>query len=158
MKAGRKSRFKLTDMDEILVELVEKTDQRVLAEWAIGCVERVIHYFEDEYPEDNRPREAIRTLQDWIDTGKFSMSVIRGASLGSHAAACEVGEDNPARSVARAAGQAVATAHVPRHALGGSIYALQAIHRASDASDADANVANELQWQTEHLEKLRNKV
>ncbi|OGB63001.1 hypothetical protein A2X44_03250 [candidate division CPR3 bacterium GWF2_35_18] len=40
------------------------------------------------------------------------MAVIRKASLDSHAAARDVGEDNPARSSARSAGQAVATAHV----------------------------------------------
>lgn len=44
------------------------------------------------------------------------MADIRKASLNSHAAAREVGEDSPARSAARACGQAVATAHVLRHA------------------------------------------
>lgn len=156
IKSRKKLRFKITNLDNDLVKLVGETDHKVLAVWSKDCVERVFHYFAEMYPEDNRPREALTTLQRWIDTGIFSMSVIRRASLASHAAAREVGEDNAARSVARAAGQAVATAHVPRHSLGGSIYALQAIHRASDASDADEKVAAELKWQTEHLEKLRN--
>ena len=43
------------------------------------------------------------------------MAVIRKASLESHTAARDVGENNAARSAACAAGQAVATAHVPTH-------------------------------------------
>jgi hypothetical protein len=110
-------------------------------------------YFEEKHPQDPRPREAIETLQVWIDTGVFKMAVIRKASLSSHAAARDVGEDSPARSAARAAGQAVATAHVPIHAIGAAIYALQAIDRANDA--ADAAVAKERDWQYSHLLKLR---
>jgi len=83
------------------------------------------------------------------------MAVIRSASLTSHAAAREVDEDNAARSVARAAGQAVATAHVPTHSVGAANYSLQAIHRASSDSDADVIVARERDWQFQHLLELR---
>ena len=82
------------------------------------------------------------------------MAVIRKASLASHAAAREVGEDNAARSAARAAGQAVATAHVPTHSIGSAIYALQAIYRATDSSDTDAAIAKEREWQYQHLLEL----
>jgi hypothetical protein len=136
---------------------VGKTDHKTLAVWAIDCVERVLPYFEDRYPEDHRPRHAVEILQAWINTGVFKMAVIRKASLDAHAAAREVGEDNAARSAARAAGQAVATAHVPTHAIGAAIYALQAIHRAANPSDADAAVAKERDWQYQHLVGLREK-
>ena len=82
------------------------------------------------------------------------MTVIRKASLDSHAAARDVGEDSPARSAARAAGQTVASAHVPRHAYGSAIYAQQAIHRATNAPDADVAVAKERNWQYQHLINL----
>src|SRR2546425_10276109 len=111
-----KSKFSITHKDESMVELVRKTDHKTLAIWAIDCAERVLPYFEEKYPEDHRPRQAIEALQTWIYTGLFKMAVIRKASLDSHAAAREVGADNAARSAARATGQAVATAHVPRHA------------------------------------------
>ncbi|MEJ2151244.1 MAG: hypothetical protein P8Z40_17520 [Chloroflexota bacterium] len=81
--------------------------------------------------------------------------MIRKASLDSHAAARDVGEDNPARSAARAAGQAVATAHVPTHSIGAAIYALQAVHRAASAADADSAVARERDWQLRRLLELR---
>ena len=152
-----KSKFLLTHKDEELLTLIEHTDQRTLAVWAIDCAERVLPYFEEAYPEDRRPRQALETLQAWIDTGIFKMSLIRRASLASHAAARDVGEDNAARSAARAAGQAVATAHVPRHAYGPAVYAQQAMHRATNSADADAAVAIERAWQYQGLLELKER-
>jgi|SRR6185436_13392271 len=153
----KKSRFSLAKHKGEFLELVSKTDHKTLAVWAIDCAQRVKPYFEENYPEDHRPREAIETLQAWIQTGVFKMAVIRKASLSSHAAAREVGEDNAARSAAHGAGQAVATAHVPTHSIGAAIYALQAIHRVTDAADADAAVVKERDWQIQHLIELREK-
>ncbi|MFH0832309.1 MAG: hypothetical protein V1900_01115 [Candidatus Aenigmatarchaeota archaeon] len=149
-----KSKFSLTRYkDERIVKLASKTDHKTLAVWAADCAKRVLPYFDEKYPEDNRPRNAITTLRTWIDTGVFKMAVIRKASLDAHAAAREVGENNAARSAARAAGQAVATAHVPRHSYGPAIYAQQAIHRATGSDDA---VAKEREWQHQHLLELKN--
>jgi hypothetical protein len=136
-----------------MLELLSKTDHKTLAFWAIDCVERVMPYFEEKYPQDHHPRQAIETLKAWIDSGVFKMVVIRKASLDSHAAAREVGEDSPARSAARAAGQTVATAHVPRHSYGSAIYAQQAIYRATNSMDA---VESERNWQYQHLLNLRD--
>ncbi|RDE11301.1 MAG: hypothetical protein C4K47_10155 [Candidatus Thorarchaeota archaeon] len=135
---------------------MRKTDPRTLAVWAVDCVERVMPYFEEKYPEDHRPRKAIEALRKWIHTGIFKMADVRKAALDAHAAAREVGQDNAARSAARAAGQAVATAHVRTHSIGAANYALQAIHRATNSSDADAAIARERDWQYQHLLQLRN--
>ena len=150
----KKSKFSLAYKDEALVALITKTDHQTLARWAIGCVERVLPYFEEKFPQDQRPRIAIDTLQTWIQTGVFKMAVIRKASLDSHAAAREVGEDSAARSAARAAGQAVATAHVRTHAIGAANYSLQAIHRAGNAEEVDLAVEKERAWQYQHLLEL----
>jgi len=143
----KKSKFSLAHYrkDERIVNLVEQTDHKVLANWAIDCVERVLPYFEAKFPDDPRPRNAIKTLRDWIETGVFSMKAIRKASLDSHASAREVGKDTAARSAARAAGQAVATAHVPTHSIGSAIY------------DADNAVAKERDRQYHRLLSLRTK-
>lgn len=150
-----KPKFSLTTEVEALREIVEVTDHKTLAAWAIDCAERVLPYFETAFPDDPRPRRALETLQAWIDTGVFKMAVIRKASLDAHAAAREVGEDSPARSAARAAGQAVATAHVISHAPGAAVYALQAIHRASGPEEVEAALAAERGWQRRRLEELR---
>ena len=151
-------KFSLAHKDECMAELVKKTGHKTLAIWAIDCVERVLPYFEEKYPEDRRPRQAVETLQIWINTGVFKMAVIRKAALSSHAAAREAGEDNAARSAARAAGQAVATAHVPAHSFAAAKYALQAIHRAAHSTDAEAATAKERDWQYKRLLVLRKKL
>ncbi|MEX1071060.1 MAG: putative immunity protein [Anaerolineales bacterium] len=152
-----RSKFSIAHKDEEMLALVSKTDQRTLALWAIDCAGRVLPHFEKKFPQDRRPRQAIETLKIWLDTGVFKMSVIRKASLDSHAAAREVGEDIAARSAARAAGQAVATAHVPRHAYGSAIYAQQAIHRYAQPSDAEAATVRERDWQFKRLLNLGEK-
>ena len=149
----KKSKFSITEKDKSMVELVNKTDHKILALWAIDCVERVLPYFEDKYPNDNRPREAIKTLRKWISDGVFTMKDIRKASLDAHAAARDVVEDNAARSAARAAGQAVATAHVPTHSIGAANYSLQAINIATHFSDT--SLTKERDWQYQHLKELR---
>ncbi|MFX1317652.1 MAG: putative immunity protein [Promethearchaeota archaeon] len=156
----KKAKFSLAHYrkDERIVELVKNTDHKTLAIWAIACAERVLPYFEKEYPEDQRPRKAIETLKTWIKTSGIKIAVIRKASLDAHAAAREVGKDSAARSAARAAGQAVATAHVSTHSIGSAIYALQAIHRATNVTNAHAAVATEREWQYQHLLRLKKEV
>lgn len=149
-----KNRFSINHNDEPLISLVRISDHKILAIWAIECTRRVLPYFEEKFPKDHRPQQALKTLQTWIDTGIFKMTIIRHASLEAHRAAREVGEDNPARSAARAAGQAVATAHVSRHAYGSAIYAQQAIHRATNSSLRDEAVIQERNWQYGRLLEL----
>jgi hypothetical protein len=153
----KQAKFSLNRKDGPMDELVKGTDKRTIAIWATDCAERVLPYFEENYPDDHRPSDALAALRAWITTGVFRMADIRTAALASHAAAREVGEDTPARSAARAAGQAVATAHVPTHSLGAAIYAQQAVWRAATPSEADAVVAGERDWQYRHLLELRKK-
>lgn len=153
----KKPIFSLNRKDKELESLVAEADKRALAVWAIACAERVLPYFTVGYPDDKRPGEALNALQHWINTGQFSMKVIRDAALASHTAAREVGEDNAARSAARAAGQAVSTAHVKEHALAASYYALQAIFRNNIENDPEAAVAIERDWQVDWLSRSLGK-
>jgi len=135
-----------------------KEDQRSLATWAADCAERVLPFFERAYPKDDRPRKAIEACRTWVRTGVFRMADIRGASLAAHAAARNAKENNTACFAARAAGQAVATAHVPQHAYGGAYYALKAI-MADDPSNAEVRIAEEQSWQSQLLpEHLREEI
>src|SRR3970040_2493278 len=89
--------------------------------------ERVLPIFERERPKDNRPRQAIEAIRAWAQGKRdLGMAEVRKLSLGSHAAAREAKSD-AARFAARAAGQAVATWHVPTHAMGAGMYAFKAI-------------------------------
>jgi hypothetical protein len=159
VKEVKRTKVTLTDFKDPGIEmLASQIGRQTLSAWAIECSERVLHFYEEKYPEDDRPRKAIQTLQEWIDTGEFKMAVIRKASLDAHGAALEVGEDNAARSAAHAAGQAVAAAHVPRHAISASIYALQAIYRNSRLPEAEIAVVEERAWQYQKLLDLSRRL
>jgi hypothetical protein len=133
-----------------------RNDHKALALWAAVCAEHVLPLFEEKYPCDTRPRDAIKTLREWVRTGKFSMPIIRGASLGAHAAAKEVQENAKSASLAaHAAGQAVGTAHVVTHAFGSALYAIKAIATTNPA-DPKTAIATERDWQTSRIsENLR---
>ena len=151
--APRKGRFKDSSLGGTITELVKRSDHRVLAVWAADCAERVLPFFEDAFPEDDRPRRAIEALREWVRTGVFGMADVRETSLVAHAAAREVGEEGPARFAARAAGQAMATAHVRTHSIAAAYYAAKAVW-AADAERAADNVAKEREWQYQHLLEL----
>jgi hypothetical protein len=53
--------------------------------------------------------------------------------------------------VARAAGHAVATAHMADHELGAAAYAIRAVRLAAPESDAMTAGERECRWQREHL-------
>lgn len=135
-----------------------KQDQILMATWAADCAERVLPLFETVYPEDDRPRNAIEACRTWVRTGVFRMAEIRGASLAAHAAARDAKENDAACFAARAAGQAVATAHVPQHAYGAAYYALKAV-AVADPANAGVTVDREWEWQAGRLpEELRGEI
>jgi hypothetical protein len=150
----KKTKLARTSMDKSIAELASRTNHRKLTIWAADCAERVLPYFEERCPEDNRPRKAIEAARAWAQTGVFKMAAVRKAALAAHAAAREVEEDNAARSAARAAGQALATAHVPSHAIVAAIYAATAVRDATNPSDADAATVKERNWQYQYLLEL----
>jgi len=130
-------------------------DKRILALWAADCSERVLPYFTDLYPEDDRPRLAVEVLRKWIRDGEFKMSVIRSASLSAHAAAKGITESD-AVFAAHAAGQAVAVPHVPTHAFGCSVYCVRAV--IAHTGDPDAGLIIEKNWQINCLGKYAEQI
>lgn len=133
-----------------------RDDHAALVNWAAECAEHVLPLFEAACPHDTRPQEAIHTLREWVKTQRFSMQVIRKASLDAHAAAREIEKTDPAACfAARSAGQAVGTAHVPTHAMGAALYAIKAI-AASKPGEATISIDAERAWQVQQLpENLR---
>ena len=87
---------------------------------------RVLFIFEKENPKDKRPRKAIEAIRSWAQgKRKLGMKEVRRLSLDSHKAARKAKTD-AARFAARAAGQAVATWHVPTHAMAVPYYVCKA--------------------------------
>ncbi len=53
--SDEKTCFLLNRKDQALQELVEASDKRCLARWALACADRVLPYFEVEFPVDADP-------------------------------------------------------------------------------------------------------
>jgi len=131
-----------------IMKKYSEQDQKSLVSWAADCAQRVLPFLEKAYPLDGAGRARLsKPAGHGVRTGVFKMADIRGASLAAHAAARVAKENNAACFAARAAGQGVATAHVPQHAYGAAYYALKAIG-AADPANAEVMVAKELKWQT----------
>ena len=119
-------------------------DRQQLISWARECVEHVLHLLDGD--ADHRIIDALVTAKEW-ENDNVSTGACMKKSLGAHAAARE-SVNKIQRAVARAAGQAVATAHMADHSLGGAYYALKAVQLAG------LNLQTEERWQNERLSCL----
>jgi hypothetical protein len=132
---------------------LDERDHGSLVLWATDCAEHVLPYFEEKYPNDNRPRDAIEAGRAWA-RGEATMSEARAAALAAHAAAREADQAG-ALAAARAAGHAAATAHVAGHVAHAANYAVKAVTYAAVPTDSAAATAKERDWQylrlPEHL-------
>lgn len=144
---------------------LEDADHRLLAVWAADCAQHVLHLFEQTQPGDDRPRRAIEQARAWA-RGEITMTQARTAAFAAHAAAREV--NGAAKEAARAAGHAVAVAHMADHELGAAAYAIRAVRAVIPKDEREAAGRLECQWQRAQLpseirelvlddQRLRNK-
>lgn len=125
---------------------LDEQDHRSLALWAADCAEHVLPYFEENYPNDDRPRRALEAGRAW-SRGEIKCGAARDAAVAAHAAARDA-EEGAGRAAARAAGHAAATAHMPGHARHAAAYAVIAAGTSFSAAERD--------WQRRRLpEHLR---
>jgi hypothetical protein len=127
---------------------LEDEQHRLLAAWAADCAEHVLDYFCSQHPDDDRPRRAIEQARAW-SRGEISMTQARQAAYAAHDAAKIA--TGSARDAARAAGHAVATAHMADHELGAAAYAIRTVRAAAPVDRRDEAGRSECQWQRERL-------
>lgn len=108
-----------------------RESQVFLARWAVDCAERVLPLF-TRCSADARPSQALAVARAWA-LGEVKTGVAMKASVAAHAAARQM-TDKAAISAARAAAQAVATAHFADHSMGALLYALKALEAAGEDS------------------------
>lgn len=122
-------------------------DHHRLALWAADCAEHVLYLFNEKFPNDKRPQNAIEKARAWA-RGEITMTEAREASYAAHDAAKET--KGAASLAARSAGHAVATAHMADHELGAAAYAIKAVGEAA---------IKEREWQRSILpEEIRDLV
>lgn len=121
---------------------LDVTAHRLLAAWAADCAEHVLPLFSN-CSSDDRPQLAIEVAKAWA-RGEVSVGDAQKAAVAAHAAAREM-TSKSAKAAARAAGHAVATAHMADHCLGASDYAMKAVKETGASADV------ERAWQIEHI-------
>ena len=132
-------------LKDVIISLSKKQDQKTLVTWACDCAEHVLPYFQEKYPEDNRPKKAIEAGHAWV-RGEIKVGEARKAAFATHTAARNASQDNESEAcfVARSAGHAVATVHVVGHA----------IHAVAYAVKATSDKVKEQKWQYKRLLSL----
>ena len=118
---------------------LDRTNHRLLADWAAACADRVLPLFE-KLSLDDRPRRAISIAKAWA-RGEVSVGDAQKAAVASHAAARAVGNE----AAIAAAGHAAATAHAADHCLGPALYGCKAVALSVGSADAERT------WQIEQL-------
>ena len=135
--------------DDRITNLLDYCSHQLTAKWALDVAHHVLYLFEDQNPSDERPRQALRALEQWID-GKISVSESRKFALAAHHAAKNA-TDPAAIAAARTSGHACAVCHVKTHAYGVSMYGILASMYPSQGDSQP-----EREWQYNHLIELMN--
>jgi hypothetical protein len=55
-----------TETKKAIEECLKNVDHQTAACWAAICTEHVMPYFEQTYPQDNRPKQAITAIHAWL--------------------------------------------------------------------------------------------
>ena len=139
-----------SDFLQPLLRLIEGQKHRTLVLWALEYADGLADKFEEKYPDEPRPREAVAACRAWSQ-GAIKMPAAKKAILAAHRAAAEIEDDLVYAAIAHAIGQASATVHVETHAIGGPIYALTALTLDSGPENALAAVAAECDHLCERL-------
>ncbi len=114
--------------------------ERELRLFAADCAEHVLHIFELEYPNDDRPRKAIAAARDYAD-GRGAYEALQAANAAANAAAW-------AAAWAAGAGGAVAAARCAAR------YARSAVVNAARSAVVNAARSEEREWQRRRFEEL----
>lgn len=132
-----------------LLELIRKQKHRTLVMWAFICAEEPLKILKENYPDENRPGDAIKLCKEWAK-GKIKMPIAKKALLQVHAIAKEI--QNPVHiALCHAVGQACATVHVETHAIGLPIYELSAIVKKYGIDNCKDPIENKIKYYIETL-------
>ena len=127
-----------------IVERVEAWNDRTARLWACDVAERVLKHFEDRYPEDTRPREAIEVAR------RFA----RGDATREELSAADRAADWAAYSAAYSAYSAAYSADRAAYSADSAAYSADSAASAARAADWAAYRAAysaEREWQGRHL-------
>jgi hypothetical protein len=92
------------------------TKHRVQIVFAILCAETVVHVYENNFPEDDRPRKAIETAKEYLNNPSEDATEAARAAVNAAYAAAGATEATEAAEAARAAYAAAEAAYAAARA------------------------------------------
>jgi hypothetical protein len=136
-----------------LVSAVGMLTQVIAVQWAAECAQRMLENYEDRYPNDKRPREAIDAALRWAkDPSKANRDAAAAANAAAYAAYAAA---NAAAYAAYAAAYADAAANAAAYAAYAAIDAAAYAYAAANAIAAAAAAREkEREWQSDRLLEL----
>jgi hypothetical protein len=144
-----------------LVSQVGTLTQIIAVQWAAECAKRVLRHYEDRYPEDKRPREAIQAALKWAKDPTEANRAAANAAYVAAAAAAAAAYAADAAAYAADAANADAAYAAAAYAADAAAYAADAAnadaaYAAADAANAAADAAREKEreWQSDRLLEL----
>lgn len=150
-------KFSLTKHDSRVIELINNTEHKTLAIWAIDCFNRGRYLFNKDYLGNEIIDKALDILNLWIndritmwEARKYCWTVLRAAR--------EIEEkDKVACQILRACSHTLATCHVPTHSEGTGMYVISAIKIFyKDKGNVIELMEKEREWQINHLLDLKS--
>ena len=154
------NKFSLSQHDDELFDIIKPVKQnsnehKILAIWAIDCLNRILPLFENKYPDEKIPDTAVYTLKKWINA-EIKMWEARKYAYTVLALAKSIEKDDkPYSQIVRAASHCLATCHVPTHSEGTAMYVVSAIkHINKGKNNVVALMEDERIWQINHLKQL----
>ena len=116
---GKVGCFKLTTTKELSCPdwyIDDKKRRRVQVQFAVLCAESVLHIYENQYPDDNRPRKAIETAQNYLKKPSNAAAYAAYAAKAAY----------EAYEAAKAANEAAYAAYAAYEAANAAAYAAKA--------------------------------
>ncbi len=152
--------FSLTKHEAKFLDIIKQVKQysyqhKVLAIWAIDCLNKVLPLFEAKYPKETVLKMAVHTLQRWVND-EIEMWEARKYTYTVLALARDMEKDDkPYSQIVRAASHCLATCHVPIHSERAAMYIVSAIRLINkNKINVETLMIKERLWQLNRLKEL----
>ena len=137
------------------MRIVKEIPNKVIQQFAIDCAWRVLHIFEERYPDDKRPRQAIEAARAYL---KFptqeNLAITAAAWAAAWDAASAAARDAAWVATSAAAWDAASAAARDAASAAARAAASAAARTAASAAARGIASAAERKWQNRHLQNL----
>lgn len=122
--------------------MIQTSPRKAVILWALDQAEETVREIENKFPDTSCAREALASSRLWAQ-GSIKMPIARKTIIQCHAAVRSIdGKADIARF--HSVGQACATVHTTKHAIGYPIYALTALIRDNGLDKCEELVSSKL--------------